>query len=298
MKQKLIFAAVAFALSGAAAAQTLVTSPGSCNGASGCQNSPTTNQPGSNPSNTNTNAFVPVNSNTQGQQQGQAQGQLQGQQQGQGQGQGQAQIGINRNANTNNNDLSNRNANVQGQSSVNVNDNKAISGSNSASLSGAKASNDGNAQAVSIVTNNPGEIRYSGGYDIKSAPSVVLGGPASGPCNGASGGLGLSVMGGGGAFNFSKVDEGCEERETARMLHMIGKTAEADALLKSGDVWQRHLKRQQDQAAAKKAEAAPAATPVRAAAAPAPVQTAGIRQPTTCVSDEFIARRMGATVCK
>jgi hypothetical protein len=179
-----------------------------------------------------------------------------------------------------------------------VNDNKAISGSNSASLSGAKASNDGNAQAVSIVTNNPGQIDYSGGYSVRSAPSVVLGGPASGPCNGASGGVGLSVMGGGGAFNFSKVDEGCEERETARMLHMIGKTAEADALLKSGDVWQRHLKRQQEQQApAKRAEApAPVVAPVRTAAASTP--TPGVRQPTTCVSDEYVARRMGTTVCK
>jgi hypothetical protein len=29
-----------------------------------------------------------------------------------------------------------------------------------------------------------------------------------------------------------------------------------------------------------------------------PVQTAAVKQPTTCVSDEFIARRMGTTVCK
>lgn len=293
MKQKLIIAALALAFSGASFGADC-----NANGGGGTNNCGTVNQlPGSNPTtNIGPGAGAGQNqftTNTNAQQQGQQQGQ------GQLQGQGQAQIGINRNTNTNNNDLSNRNANTQGQSSVNVNDNKAISGSNSASLSGAKASNDGNAQAVSIVTNNPGQIDYSGGYSIKSAPGVVLGGPASGPCNGASGGMGLSVMGGGGAFNFSKVDEGCEERETARMLHMIGKTNDADALLKSGDVWQRHVKRQQEQQP-KKAEATPVATPVRAAAvaSPVPVQTAGIRQPTTCVSDEFIARRMGTTVCK
>lgn len=157
--------------------------------------------------NTNTNN----NANLQGQQQQQKQQQQQGQQ--------------------------------QGQTSVNVNTNKANADADSASASQAKAVNAGNAQSTTINTYNPGTIEYKGGYEVKSAPGIALGGPASGPCNGFSGGLAISGMGFGGALNASTVDESCVERETARMFGLLGQPNKGLELLESSDVWQKHLKR-------------------------------------------------------
>jgi len=126
---------------------------------------------------------------------------------------------------------------------------------------------------------------------LRNTPGFAMSGPASGPCNGTSGGLGLSLPGFGGGINFSAVDEGCEERETARILALMGHTEDGLALLKSGQVWQRHLKRQQEIAAQKKA-AAPA--PVQASTAP---QVVASSDP-TCMTDEFMARRLNKPVCK
>jgi hypothetical protein len=68
-------------------------------------------------------------------------------------------------------------------------------------------------------------------------------GPASGPCNGFSGGIGISGMGFGVGANMSKVDEGCEDRETARMLGLLGRVDMAVEIIASSEAWQRHLKR-------------------------------------------------------
>ena len=125
---------------------------------------------------------------------------------------------------------------------------------------------------------------------VKNTPAFGMSGPASGPCNGFSGGLTGVVAGFGGGFNFSKVDEGCEDRETARMLGLLGEKDAGVALLKSSEVWQRHLERTK---AVKKAEAIP--SPM--AAAPAP-QVVAAANPTGCVADEFIASRMNKPVCK
>ena len=123
---------------------------------------------------------------------------------------------------------------------------------------------------------------------LRNTPGVVVSGPASGPCNGLSAGIGLGLPGFGGGVNFSSVDEGCEERETARILGLMGEKDAGIALIKSGAVWQRHLKRLQEM---KKAEAIP--SPLAAAPAPKVVAAAD----PSCTTDEFIARRMGKEVC-
>lgn len=125
---------------------------------------------------------------------------------------------------------------------------------------------------------------------LKNTPAFGMSGPASGPCNGFSGGLTGVVAGFGGGVNFSKVDEGCEDRETARMLGLLGEKEAGVQLLKSSEAWQRHLERTKQQAAAKKAEA-PA--PVQASTAP---QVVAATDP-TCTTDEFVARRLNKSVC-
>lgn len=50
---------------------------------------------------------------------------------------------------------------------------------------------------------------------------MFIGGPASGPCTGVSGGASASWLGGGFGFNAATVDEGCTRRENIRVLSMI-----------------------------------------------------------------------------
>ncbi|HZQ61831.1 MAG TPA: hypothetical protein VFC24_10805 [Casimicrobiaceae bacterium] len=84
-----------------------------------------------------------------------------------------------------------------------------------------------------IVTDNNNNINYSGGYKLKNTPDVSLGGPASGPCNGFSGGVGLGLPGMSLGANMSTVDKGCEARETARIAAMLGRMDIANAVLEN-----------------------------------------------------------------
>ena len=94
-----------------------------------------------------------------------------------------------------------------------------------------------NAQNINITNTNPPEstsnINYSGSYKLKNTPDVSLGGPASGPCNGFSGGLGVSTPGFAVGANTSTVDRGCEARETARVAAMLGRMDIANAVLEN-----------------------------------------------------------------
>lgn len=172
---------------------------------------------------------------------------------------------------------------------------KQSSHSSSGSISGAAASQ-GNTQGVTF--NSPGTIDYSGKYTVISAPPVAIGGPASGPCNGLSAGLGLSLPGFGLLGNMSKVDEGCEERETARMLGLLGRMDDAVAVLKSGTVWQRHVER--TQAAQKKAEvdqkmastSAPAST-IKTTSTSIMPYVAPVTTNSPDLTDPFIRARLG-----
>ena len=201
------------------------------------------------------------------------------------------------------NDLNNQQQQQQKQAQ------EAEAKANSASVSGAAASNKGNSQTIN--TYNPGNINYSGKYTVKSAPGFALGGPASGPCNGFSGGIAGSGIGFGFAANTSTVDEGCSDRETARMFGILGEPQTGLEILKTTEVYKRYLERK---AEVKKAEAdlleqenrvKQASNPIVPEtgkpfftierSTPKATQTASAP---TCYKDEMIAYRMDAPVCK
>jgi hypothetical protein len=55
---------------------------------------------------------------------------------------------------------------------------------------------------------------------IKNVPGIAMSGPASGPCTGASGGLGLAGPGWGLGLNGAKVEPTCVVRENVRVIGM------------------------------------------------------------------------------
>lgn len=124
-----------------------------------------------------------------------------------------------------------------------------------------------------IVTDNT--VNYQGSYKVKNTPDVSVGGPASGPCNGFSGGIGVSMAGIGIGANASTVDEGCSARETARVAAMIGRMDVANAVLENLPIVQAAMKAK----AAREALALPAQSsgipattaPAQWPAAPVPV---------------------------
>lgn len=64
-------------------------------------------------------------------------------------------------------------------------------------------------------------VHYSGTQTIKNVPGIAMSGPASGPCTGASGGLGVAGPGFGVGLNGAKVDDGCTVRENTRVLGQL-----------------------------------------------------------------------------
>ena len=64
------------------------------------------------------------------------------------------------------------------------------------------------------------DVNYSGSQTIKNVPSIAMSGPASGPCTGASGGVGLAGPGWGFGLNGSAVMLDCRLRENTRVLGM------------------------------------------------------------------------------
>ena len=63
-------------------------------------------------------------------------------------------------------------------------------------------------------------VHYSGTQTIKNVPGIAMSGPASGPCTGASGGIGLAGPGWGVGLNGSSVMDDCRMRENTRVLGM------------------------------------------------------------------------------
>ncbi len=119
-----------------------------------------------------------------------------------------------------------------------------------------------NKQSVNVAatTINPENqtIKYEGGYKVRNVPNVAIGGPASGPCNGFSGGIGGSGVGFGFAVNTSTVDKGCEQRETARIAAMLGRTDIANAVLENISIVKEALAARDKAEAAKPVVASPA----------------------------------------
>lgn len=217
--------------------------------------------------------------------QGQVQGQQQGQQQGQAQGQQQGQSLNNANTNVNVNANANKNVNKNENNAV------AVSGSNSESAALAKNKN---SQDVTInqTTVNPSDIT------MRAAPAIGVPGPASGPCNGTSATFGISVIGGAGGIGYSGVDEGCEERELARMLSLSGRNDLALDVLQNTAAYKRVQERKQ--AAAKKAEAEKAeqlAAEQRRQKQAAAAKSSGVSPASAGnadLSDPYIRARLGA----
>jgi len=124
-----------------------------------------------------------------------------------------------------------------------------------------------------VVTDT--NITYQGSYKLKNTPDVNVGGPASGPCNGFSGGFGISMAGIALGGNTSTVDEGCSARETARIAAMIGRMDVANAILENLPIVQAAMKAksQREAPALPPRSEAPATTaPAQLLPAPVPIQ--------------------------
>jgi len=221
----------------------------------------------------------------------QTQGQLQGQAQGQGQSQGNTNIvapvqsSRNDNTNLNANSVSGSVSSRNDNSNMNVNSNKseasagAVAGATSKSSSGAIAGSYSGGNTQAVVVTDSGQLHYSGGYEIKNVPNVVMGNvyPTS-PCMGSSS-AGGSGVGFGISFGTSWTDDECGLRETSRSFSGLGMKADAVAVL----------------CMSKYAAAAPVCA--KAAAEPKqPTPTASGNQ--SCYWDEVIAARMNVPVCK
>lgn len=124
------------------------------------------------------------------------------------------------------------------------------------------ASNQGVSNTSNFYGSENQRFHYSGGYKIKNTPDASLGGPASGPCNGFSGGLGFSGPGFAVGANTSTVDKGCEMRETARVAAMLGRMDLANAVLENIAIVQEALKAKAKRSDAPQAAEGPAAEKV------------------------------------
>ncbi len=179
-----------------------------------------------------------------------------------------------------------------------------------------------------VATTNQ-NVHYSGTQTVKNVPGIAMSGPASGPCTGASGGLGVAGPGFGVGLNGSKVDDGCTVRENTRTLGQIYqaldsadpmKQAARDAMMSGMSILANMNAKIGGDYAPPKAEpkkvadAAPVATPAPvvqaaapapqpAASKPAPVAATPVMMPATNVSlvapppapvtDPYIRARMG-----
>ncbi len=71
------------------------------------------------------------------------------------------------------------------------------------------------------TTTNNQNIHYSGTQTVKNVPGIAMSGPASGPCTGMSGGVGVAGPGFGVGLNGSTVDKGCTVRENTRTAGQV-----------------------------------------------------------------------------
>lgn len=79
-------------------------------------------------------------------------------------------------------------------------------------------------------------VRYSGTQTLKNVPSIAMSGPASGPCTGVSGGLGVSGPGWGLGFNGANVEPSCVLRENIRVTGMAYQSMGSDDPQERGEL--------------------------------------------------------------
>jgi len=75
-----------------------------------------------------------------------------------------------------------------------------------------------NVQSGTATTNS--NVHYSGSQTLKNVPGIAMSGPASGPCTGVSGGLGIAGPGWGLGLNGAAVEPSCVVRENVRVIGM------------------------------------------------------------------------------
>ncbi len=115
------------------------------------------------------------------------------------------------------------------------------SGNSSAGSESAATSNPNNQanQQVQLNTYSPEkqtiqqDVHYSGTQTLKNVPGIAMSGPASGPCTGLSGGVGIAGPGFGIGGNMSKVDDGCTVRENTRTLGQVFQSLGSDDPMKA-----------------------------------------------------------------
>jgi hypothetical protein len=77
-------------------------------------------------------------------------------------------------------------------------------------------------------TNNV-NYHHSGSQTVKNVPGIAMSGPASGPCTGVSGGLGLAGPGWGLGLNGAAVEPSCVVRENVRVIGMAMQSLDGTA---------------------------------------------------------------------
>jgi hypothetical protein len=70
---------------------------------------------------------------------------------------------------------------------------------------------------------------HSGSQTVKNVPGIAMSGPASGPCTGVSGGLGLAGPGWGLGLNGAAVEPSCVVRENVRVIGMAMQSLDGQA---------------------------------------------------------------------
>lgn len=178
---------------------------------------------------------------------------------------------LNLNSNANRNLNANRNTNIAkggegGKGGAATSDSTSQAKAKAKSKSTSSVQGSGNSRVKVVVNTAPAEggsanpqngggtpnqqsvpggrsvVEYTGTQRLKNTPDVSIGGPASGPCNGFSGGLGVSGPGFSVGGNTSQVDDGCTRRELIRVSAMIGRTDIAQMLLEQDPMVQEALK--------------------------------------------------------
>lgn len=127
------------------------------------------------------------------------------------------------------------NQNVPSVQMVNQTGTSTSTSTNNTNLSGQTTANEnvhysGSVSNVSTGgTVNTDNVNYSGTQTLKNVPAIAMSGPASGPCTGASGGIGLAGPGWGLGLNGSAVMVDCRIRENTRVLGMAMQSVDGAA---------------------------------------------------------------------
>ena len=127
------------------------------------------------------------------------------------------------------------NQNVPSVQTVNQTGTSTSTSTNNTNLSGQTTANE-NVHYSGSVSNvssggvvNTDNVNYSGTQTLKNVPGIAMSGPASGPCTGASGGLGLAGPGWGLGLNGSAVMADCRLRENTRVIGMAMQSIDGGA---------------------------------------------------------------------